>query len=142
MAEAVLRAHAAALGLSAVQSAGVWASSKAAPVDPRALQVLGARGYAMDRRFRSRRVRTEDFDQHDLILAMDRGVLRALRAQRPAISPARLGLFLNGMTGLGLDEVPDPYFGTTDGFERVLDLIEARVHTWPSTTRVFSDGLD
>jgi protein-tyrosine phosphatase len=142
MAEAVLRARAAPLGLTAVASAGVFASSRAAPVDRRAHQVLSSRGYALDKRWRSRRVRPEDFDTHDLILAMDRTVLRALRSMRPPVSPARIGLFLNGMTGLGLDEVPDPYYGATDGFALVLDLIEARVQTWPSEARAFSTDLD
>lgn len=137
MAEAVLRARAGALGVTEVNSAGVWASSKAHAVDKRALQVLAQRGYGFDKRWRSRRVRAEDFDHHDLVLAMDRDVLRGLQAMRPAVSQARLGLFLAGMTGLGLDEVPDPYYGSHDGFERVLDLIEARAETWPDDESVF-----
>ena len=137
MAEAVLRARAAELGLSEVRSAGVFASSRAHPVDKRAATVLAQRGYELDRRWRSRKLVAEDFDQYDLILAMDRKVLQALRATRPAISPARLGLFLSGMTGLGLDEVPDPYYGAGNAFVHVLDLIEARVHTWPRDAAVF-----
>ncbi|OWQ83152.1 hypothetical protein CDN99_26890 [Roseateles aquatilis] len=137
MAEAVLRLRAAELGLAEVNSAGVFASSRAHPVDKRALAVLEQRGYGMDRRWRSRKVRTEDFDKHDLILAMDRDTLRGLRAMRPAVSPARLGLFLAGMTGLGVDEVPDPYYGAGNAFVHVLDLIEARVHTWPGSLAVF-----
>ncbi|WP_416759163.1 low molecular weight protein-tyrosine-phosphatase [Roseateles sp. So40a] len=137
MAEAVLRLRARELGLSEVASAGVFASSRPHPVDKRALTVLEQRGYGMDRRWRSRKVTTEDFDRHDLILAMDRAVLRGLKAMRPAISPAKLGLFLAGMTGLGLDEVPDPYYGSGSGFVQVLDLIEARVHTWPRDPATF-----
>lgn len=132
MAEAVLRDHAARLGLSQVGSAGVWASSRRQEADKRAVQALQSRGYGLDRRWRSRRVRPEDFDDFELLLAMDREVLRGLEAVRPARSPARLALFLHGMTGLGRDEVPDPYFGTAEGFERVLDLIEARAQSWPA----------
>jgi len=141
MAEAVLRQRAGELGLAGVASAGVFASSRAHPVDKRALAVLEQRGYGMDRRWRSRKVRPEDFDTHDLILAMDRQVLRGLRAMKPAVSPARLGLFLAGMTGLGLDEVPDPYYGAGSGFVHVLDLIEARVHTWPRDVAVFHKSV-
>ena len=141
MAEAVLRLRAGELGLTEVSSAGVFASSKAHPVDKRALAVLEQRGYGMDRRWRSRKVRPEDFDMHDLILAMDRQVLRGLRAMKPAVAPARLGLFLAGMTGLGLDEVPDPYYGAGSGFVHVLDLIEARVHTWPRDAAVFHKSV-
>ena len=114
---------------------GVFASSRAHPVDKRALAVLEQRGYGMDRRWRSRKVKTEDFDRYDLILAMDRNVLRGLQAMRPPAAPAQLGLFLAGMTGLGLDEVPDPYYGAASAFVQVLDLIEARVHTWPDHAR-------
>ncbi|PIM50522.1 protein-tyrosine-phosphatase [Roseateles chitinivorans] len=141
MAEAVLRLRAGELGLTGVASAGVFASSRAHPVDKRALAVLEQRGYGMDRRWRSRKVSPEDFDTHDLILAMDRQVLRGLRAMKPAVSPARLGLFLAGMTGLGLDEVPDPYYGAGSGFVHVLDLIEARVHTWPRDVTVFHKSV-
>ncbi|WP_431101355.1 low molecular weight protein-tyrosine-phosphatase [Roseateles noduli] len=132
MAEAVLRLRAAELGLTEVHSAGVFASSRAHAVDKRALAVLEQRGYGMDRRWRSRKVKPEDFDRYDLILAMDRQVLRGLQAMRPPAAQAQLGLFLAGMTGLGLDEVPDPYYGAASGFVQVLDLIEARAHTWPS----------
>jgi protein-tyrosine phosphatase len=142
MAEAVLRSRAASLGLSEVASAGVFAASKGQEADRRAVQALAQRGYSLDRRWRSRRVRPDDFDQHDLILAMDREVLRGLLAQRPARSLARVGLFLHGMTGLGRDEVPDPYFGTTEGFERVLDLIEARVLAWPRPADLDRHFLD
>jgi protein-tyrosine phosphatase len=131
MAEAVLGLRARELGLTQVASAGVFASSRPLPVDKRAQAVLEQRGYGWPRRWRSRRVTVEDFDRHDLILAMDRHVLRGLRAMQPAIAPARLGLFLAGMTGLGLDEVPDPYYGAPSAFVEVLDLIEARVHAWP-----------
>lgn len=141
MAEAVLRAHAAPLGLGRVASAGVFASSRPQPADKRALTALQRRGLTLDKRWRSRRIAPEDFDRHDLILAMDRSVLRALQAVRPAIAPARLGLFLGGMTGLGLDEVPDPYYGAPEGFERVLDLIEARAHAWPAGDAVQRLGI-
>lgn len=130
MAQAVLNAHAQALKLDGVASAGVFASSRPQSADPRALKLLAARGYALPPRWRSRRVTQDDFDRHDWLLAMDRDVLRALHAMRPARSGARLGLFLAGMTGLGMDEVPDPYYGAVDGFERVLSLIEARVQCW------------
>lgn len=141
MAEAVLRLRAAELGLTEVASAGVFASSRAQTVDKRALAVLEQRGYGLDRRWRSRKVTVEDFDRHDLILAMDRSVLKGLRAMRPAVAPAKLGLFLAGMTGLGLDEVPDPYYGAGSGFVHVLDLIEARAHTWPRDADAFQKSL-
>lgn len=134
MAEAVLQSRATALGLGRVASAGVRASSRPLPVDKRALAALGARGYALDKRWRSCRVAAEDFERHDLLLAMDHEVLDALRALRPAHAHARLALFLDGIAGA--DEVPDPYYGSAQGFERVLDLIEARAKDWGGVARL------
>jgi len=50
--------------------------------------------------------------------------LRALFANRPASYEGHLGLLLDLVPHTGLREVPDPYYGGTDGFERVLDLVE------------------
>ena len=44
---------------------------------------------------------------------------------RPAHSPGHVGLFLDFAPHLRRIEVPDPYDGGADGFETVLDLIEA-----------------
>ena len=64
-----------------------------------------------------------DFARFDLILAMDRGNLRALRALCPPGSRARLELFLEFAGGAADGEVPDPYMGTAADFERVLDIV-------------------
>jgi protein-tyrosine phosphatase len=56
---------------------------------------------------------------------MDRSILHALEAMRPAHSPGHVGLFLEFAPHLRQIEVPDPYDGGADGFETVLDLIEA-----------------
>jgi protein-tyrosine phosphatase len=56
---------------------------------------------------------------------MDSGNLRWLEAIRPAGYDGHLGLFLDLAPHLGVREVPDPYYGGPEGFERVLDLVEA-----------------
>ena len=71
----------------------------------------------------ARQVRVEDFHEFDLILAMDHDNLAHLRQMRPDNACAELDLFLKRY-GLGLDAVPDPYYGGDDGFEHVLDLVE------------------
>ena len=55
---------------------------------------------------------------------MDRANLRALEALRPDGFGGHLGLFLDFAPGADLDEVPDPYYGGLEGFDRVLDLVE------------------
>ena len=55
---------------------------------------------------------------------MDRSNLRDLEALKPPDYRGHLGLFLDLAPSIGVREVPDPYDGGPDGFERVLDLIE------------------
>ena len=43
---------------------------------------------------------------------------------KPAEFDGRLGLLLDFAPQLGEREIPDPYFGSPEGFERVLDLME------------------
>ena len=76
----------------------------------------------------ARRVRRGDFTEFDYVLAMDRGNYRELVRLCPPGAPARLGLYLDFAPDLGGREVPDPYYGGADGFERVLDMVEAAAH--------------
>jgi protein-tyrosine phosphatase len=73
---------------------------------------------------RARKVSAAEFDDFDLVLAMDRGHHQMLRQMCPKGSEGRLHLFMSFAPGWGIDDVPDPYYGAGDGFERVLDMIE------------------
>ncbi|MCH7342942.1 low molecular weight phosphotyrosine protein phosphatase [Pelomonas sp. CA6] len=130
MAEVVFRARAPLLGLQQIASAGVWAASRPQPMDPRAVAALQRRGYKPERRWHSRRVQPLDFSRYELVLAMDQEVLDGLHKSRPAHCAAELGLFLGGRFASPPQEVPDPYYGSAQGFDRVLDLIEARSSHW------------
>ena len=55
---------------------------------------------------------------------MDSQNLRFLESLRPADHRGHLGLFLDFAPELGLVDVPDPYCGKAEDFERVLDLVE------------------
>jgi protein-tyrosine phosphatase len=59
---------------------------------------------------------------------MDRANLAALEERRAANASARLGLYLEYAPECGTSEVPDPYYGGLEDFERVLDLCEAGAH--------------
>ena len=90
--------------------------------DPRTREAAARRGYDMSQ-LRARQVGPDDFNRFDVILAMDNANLADLQAMQPSSSRARLGRFLDyGRSDL--HEVPDPYYGGEDGFDRVLDLIE------------------
>jgi protein-tyrosine phosphatase len=109
--------------ITTVDSAGTAGYHVGEPPDPRSVAIARERGYELSA-LRARQVSRSDFEQFDLMLAMDRANLAALRALAPARSPARLALFLH-YAGVGAgDEVPDPYYGERGDFERVLDLVE------------------
>jgi protein-tyrosine phosphatase len=125
-AEAVFRHRAARHGLAdrwLIDSAGTGDYQIGEPPDVRAIQHARARGYDLGAR-RARQVSTDDFERFDWILAMDRSNLFALDALRPSAYRGHLGLLLDFAPELGVRDVPDPYEGGAQGFERVLDLIE------------------
>jgi len=125
-ASAVLQAELARRGLQgrvAVDSAGVYDGHAGERAEGRARRAALARGYQAIERERARGVRDEDFERFDLILAMDLDNLRGLQQRCPAEHRHKLHLYL-AYAGLGEREVPDPYYGPAEGFERVLDLCE------------------
>jgi len=99
---------------------GGWHVGKAP--DSRTQQAASRRGYDLSS-LRGRQVSVDDFARFDLILAMDSANLRDLQRIRPANARAELDLYLRRFE-LAEDEVPDPYYGGSEGFEHVLDLLE------------------
>jgi protein-tyrosine phosphatase len=91
--------------------------------DPRTIAAAGERGYDL-RQLRGRQVQRSDFELYDYILAMDRSNLLQLQTQCPRHYKGHLGLFLSFAPEHAQIDVPDPYYGGADGFERVLDMIE------------------
>jgi protein-tyrosine phosphatase len=125
-AESVFREHVARAGLTdrmMIESAGIGDWHVGQPPDDRAIRHARRRGYDLSR-LRARQVERADFNRFDWILAMDRRNLRDLRMLCPAGYSGHLGLFLDFVPHLGVQEVPDPYFGGADGFETVLELTE------------------
>jgi low molecular weight protein-tyrosine phosphatase len=110
-----------------LDSAGTGAWHVGAPPDERATQTASARGVLLDGA--ARQVREEDFEDFDLILAMDRSNLAQLQRLAPdERARARVRMlreFDPASAGLGDLDVPDPYYGGPRGFEEVLDLVQA-----------------
>jgi protein-tyrosine phosphatase len=118
-AEGVLRQLAAKEGIELrIASAGIGDWHVGSAPDERAQHHAKGRGYDLSA-LRARQVRPSDFAEFDLILAMDRGHLRALERMAPRGERHKVRLFLAGR------DVPDPYYGGPEGFEQVLDLVEA-----------------
>jgi protein-tyrosine phosphatase len=105
-----------------IDSAGTHAYHIGEAPDSRTQQVAIQRGYDLST-LRARKIAQDDFYTFDVILAMDRGHLEALKRLRPDGSNAELALFLE-YAGLGSLDVLDPYYGDMEGFEHVLDVIE------------------
>jgi protein-tyrosine phosphatase len=106
-----------------IDSAGTHAYHVGEPPDVRATQAAKKRNIELGSQ-RARRVTGDDFLDFDYVLAMDRNNYDDLISLCPTEHQSKLYLFLEFATGLGEDEVPDPYYGGITGFERVLDMIE------------------
>jgi len=125
-AEGVVRALAERAGVSSVvevDSAGTHGYHEGEPPDLRARKAAASRGYDLSG-LRARSVKDQDFSRFDRILAMDRQNLAFLLRTCPTEYQSKLGLFLDYADGLAVDEVPDPYYGGAEGFEKVLDICE------------------
>ncbi|MBJ7328717.1 MAG: low molecular weight phosphotyrosine protein phosphatase [Solirubrobacteraceae bacterium] len=128
-AEGVMRHLVAEEGLAdqfELDSAGTGAWHVGNPPDARATEAARRRGIVLTGA--ARQVSPVDFYDFDLILAMDRANLRDLRAIRPDDATAELKLlreYDEDSVGGGDLDVPDPYYGGEDGFEDVLDIVDA-----------------
>ena len=110
-----------------IDSAGTGGWHVGDPPDTRATAAARRRGIVLDGA--ARQVRLSDFEDYDLLLAADRENLAHLRAIAPsedARAKVRLLREFDPRSDGAPDlDVPDPYYGGPDGFEDVLDLVEA-----------------
>lgn len=106
-----------------IDSAGTHAYHVGEPPDPRARETARRRGIDLSRQ-RARRAVAEDFEQFDYVLAMDEDNHRALSALCPPGFEERLRLFMDYAPHLERREVPDPYYGGTNGFDAVFDMVD------------------
>lgn len=107
-----------------VDSAGTHAYHVGEEPDPRSQQTGRRHGIDLSRQ-RARRVADEDFERFDYILAMDRDNFGILMRSAPPEQHHKIRLFLEFAPEMSAEEVPDPYYGGVDGFDRVYDLVEA-----------------
>ncbi len=104
-------------------SAGTHAYHVGEPPDRRATAAAERRGVSLAG-IRARRVSDDDFERFDYIIAMDHDNQMHLLDQAPEEHRSKVQLFLSFSAEDGT-EVPDPYYGGSAGFERVLDLVES-----------------
>lgn len=107
-----------------IDSAGTHDYHVGAPPDERSRRHAGARGYDLSD-LRARQVQPLDFGRFDLILAMDWENLALLEEDCPAEHRHKLRRLMEFAPAGLSDVVADPYQGGAQGFETVLDHIEA-----------------
>lgn len=129
LAEGFLRERAAAAGVTlTIDSAGTTGFHLGAPPDPRG--VVAARGHGVDISGQiARKLRPDDYEAFDLIIAMDEQNLTELLQKQPHGSTTPIKLFTDFIPGDGpVDvpvDVPDPYY--TSRFDPVIEMIEAAI---------------
>lgn len=106
-----------------VDSAGTHAYHLGSQPDQRSQQAALGRGIDLSQQ-QARKVQATDFTAFDYVLAMDVHNLQALQEYAQAKQTQNLKLFMEFASRWHELEVPDPYYGGTQGFERVLDMIE------------------
>lgn len=106
-----------------VDSAGTHDYHVGEAPDRRAMAAARRRGFDMSG-LRARQIEDSDFERFDLLLAMDRENVAELRRRAPAAYHPRIRLFMEYAPQAHSRVVPDPYYGGSQGFEEVLDLLE------------------
>jgi protein-tyrosine phosphatase len=126
-AEGVFRAIVDEAGLGdlvKIDSAGTSGWHIGDPPDERGQRAALTRGYDLSQQ-RARKVGPRDFETFDYIIGMDSRNVADLSAMAPAGTRDKVSLFLAFAPETGEREIPDPYYGGPDGFDQVLDLVEA-----------------
>ncbi|WP_051333776.1 low molecular weight protein-tyrosine-phosphatase [Aliagarivorans marinus] len=121
--EVVLRHKARSRGMDMdIDSAGVAAFHVGQGADPRGARVGAKRGYSF-KGIRSRQIDAIDYERFDLILAAEPSNIDYMKKHCPPEFQHKLHLWLD-YVGMEQGEIPDPYYGSVAGFDRVLDIIE------------------
>jgi protein-tyrosine phosphatase len=110
-------------GRLTVDSAGLEAWHAGAPPDARSVRHARRRGYELSD-LRARQFGAHDFERADRVLVMDDGHLQRAARLCPPQHAHKLRRLTDFCRRHEADEVPDPYYGGAQGFERVLDLVE------------------
>lgn len=127
MAETIMQKLAADRGvqhLFDIDSAGTYGGHAGELPDARMRQHAATHGYKMTHR--SRQVKTDDFDNFDLIVAMDDSNYHNLCRLAPTIDAQNKIVKMIDFctTNFDYDYIPDPYYEGSEGFKLVIRLLE------------------
>ncbi|AJQ95831.1 low molecular weight protein-tyrosine-phosphatase [Gynuella sunshinyii] len=107
-----------------VDSAGTAGYHVGEGPDERAVRALKGRKVDISD-LRARQLQSSDFDEFDYILVADRQNLKDVQTLAGDNCHAEVRLFLSYDPESKVDEIPDPYYGGSEGFETVIDLCKA-----------------
>ena len=120
-----------------VDSAGLSSGHIGQEPDSRTVEI--AQKYGVDlSHLQARGITHQDYNDFDLILAMDQGHLEQMKKQAPSETHHKIQLYL-GFTDLPEgSEVPDPYYGGEQSFDLVVELVKK---TTPKLINFIKEGL-
>lgn len=124
MAEGILRDMIQKEGLPwTTDSAGTGDYHVGEAPDTRAQRAMKDQGIDISD-LRARQFRSTDFEEFDVLLAMDESNLRNMVNLAPSANLAsKVQLILDHAPELGTREVPDPWFGDEQGFDDVYTML-------------------
>ncbi len=107
-----------------IDSAGTHAHHEGERPDPRSQKIAKTRGVEL-KKIRARKVISSDLEQFDYILAMDSDNHIDLLKITEKNNHHKVHLFLKFTDEYSECDVPDPYYGGPNGFDRVYDMVES-----------------
>jgi protein-tyrosine phosphatase len=108
-------------------SAGTAGWHSGDPPDARSIAVASAHGIHLEHK--ARRLELRDFNAFDYILAMDYANYYAIlrESEKAPDSHAQIRMVMDFAPQAALKEVPDPYYGDIEGFEKVFNLLSVAI---------------
>ena len=106
-----------------IDSAGLLSYHEGELPDSRMRFHAANRGYNLTHR--SRPIKKSDFDQFDLIIGMDAQNLRGLnQLASNSEQRSKIRLMTDFCQKIQATQIPDPYYGSNESFENVINLLE------------------
>jgi protein-tyrosine phosphatase len=126
LAEGIMKDKISKLRLNAeIDSAGFESFHVGDPADPRSADIALKNGISLNSHI-ARKFTTRDFDHYDRIYVMDRYNHRdVMSLARNASDRDKVDFILNLSYPGENREVPDPYYGGKDGFEKVFRMLDS-----------------
>ena len=107
-----------------VESAGTYGFHENEPPHVSSIKVCKENGIDIHHQ-RARKLKESDFENYDLLLPMANDVLSGMQTiGGDSFSTEKCPLFLDALFPGMLKDVPDPYYGTYEDFEKVYQLID------------------